>query len=265
MYSLRLTCWPEQVDLLSGELWEAGTAGIREVSSERGIQLFAAFEKNSAQCDLLKRFAQYAPEWGSEGLVDWVRYTHEAWRAQEIGEKLFLAPAWNADPTPEGRERIIHNPGLACGTGEHPSTKLALRALEECVSAGDKVVDVGTGSGILAIAALRLGAAIAIGIDLDEAALQIARENFSLNKLTALLAAGSPDALADRSADITIANINATVLLSLLDELLRITRDHGWLILTGFTEAELPAIQAAFASTVVSAINEWRCVAVNVS
>ncbi len=265
MYSLRLTCSSEQVDWLSAELWQAGTTGILETDRGTGIQLLASFETDNARGELLRRFAEYEPEWERENCVDWVRYTQEAWPAQEIGKKLLLAPPWCADATPEGRKRIIHNPGLACGTGEHPCTRLALRALEEYVIGGDRVVDVGTGSGILAIAALRLGAASGIGIDVDETALHVARENFLLNNLMPLLVAGSVDVIVSGIADITVANISATVLLSMLDELLRITRAPGRLILTGFTEAELPAVEKIFPSLVVSAMNEWRCVAVNVS
>jgi ribosomal protein L11 methyltransferase len=265
MYSLRITCSSEQVDGLSGELWEAGTSGIREISGSAAVVLIAAFEMNEHRGELLRRFAQYAPEWEHEIGTDWIQYTRDAWPARSVGTKLFLAPHWCSDPTPEGRERIIHNPGQACGTGEHPCTQLALKALEECVWAGSRVIDVGTGSGILAIAARRLGAATAIGMDIDEASLQAARENFLLNNLTPRLVVGSAEAVPDACADVTVANINGTVLLSMLDELLRITRTNGWLILTGFAEEECPALQAYFPDAIVSAINEWRCLLANVS
>jgi ribosomal protein L11 methyltransferase len=265
MYSLRITCSSEQVDWLSGELWEAGTAGIREIDSGGSIVLIAAFETNDVRRELLQRFARYAPEWKQETATDWIQYTEDAWPPRAVGKRLFLAPPWCNDPTPGGRERIVHNPGQACGTGEHPCTQLALRALEECVTAGSRVIDVGTGSGILAIAALRLGAPFVIGFDPDEASLQAARANFLLNGLIPLLVGGSAEAAADGCADVTVANISGTVLLSMLDELFRITRANGWLVLTGFTDAELPAFRAYFPSAAVSAINEWRCVLANVS
>ena len=265
MYSLHITCSSEQVDRLSGELWEAGTCGIREVNDDQRIVLVAAFERNEHRCELLRRFAPYAPEWKHEHTTDWIRHTRDAWPGRIVGAKLFLAPEWCSDPTPEGRERIVHNPGQACGTGEHPCTQLALRALEQCVMPGSRVIDVGTGSGILAIAGLKLGAALAIGIDIDEASLQAARENFLLNDLIPRLAAGSAEAVADAWADVTAANISGTVLLSMLHELLRITRANGRLILTGFAEEECPALEPCFPRAIVSRMNEWRCLIANVS
>lgn len=265
MYLLRLTCSSEQVDWVSGELWEAGTAGVRELGSGGCVVLIAVFERNDARRELLRRFAQYAPEWKHETATDWIQHTRDAWPPRIVGKRLFLAPPWCDGSTPGDRERIVHNPGQACGTGEHPSTQLALKALEDCVTVGSRVIDVGTGSGILAIAAVRLGATFVIGFDIDEASLQAARENFSLNGVTQPLVAGSAEAASDGWADITVANISGTVLLSILNELLRVTRANGWLILTGFSDAELPVFQTCFPSATVSAINEWRCVVANVS
>jgi len=176
-----------------------------------------------------------------------------------------LTPPWCIDETPPGRVRVIHNPGLASGTGEHPGTQLALTALEAASLAGKTVVDIGTGSGVLAIAALRLGASVAIGIDTDEAALTSARENFALNNLPPFLVAGSADCLRAGCAAITVANISATVLLSIADDLIRITGPGGQLILTGFAECELPAVQQNFGDGQVTSCDEWRCLTVQLS
>ena len=79
-------------------------------------------------------------------------------RRAPVGERLFLAPPWSEETVPDGRVRLIHNPGLACGTGEHPCTQMALAAMERIVKPGDRVADIGTGSGILAIGAALLKA-----------------------------------------------------------------------------------------------------------
>jgi ribosomal protein L11 methyltransferase len=205
--------------------------------------------------------AAYQPEWYAEEETDWIAETKLAWPARSVGERIFLAPVWNEDPTPLNRVRVVHNPGLASGTGEHPCTQLGLQALEIVVSAESVVADIGCGSGILAIAALQLGAQAAIALDTDEAALETARENFALNGLGANIAAGSADSV--DSADIVIANISATVLVDIADELLRIAKKH--LILTGFPESELAAIQKTFGDGDVTAINEWRCLSLRVS
>jgi ribosomal protein L11 methyltransferase len=127
------------------------------------------------------------------------------------------------------------------------------------------VVDIGTGSGLLAIAALRLGARTSTGLDTDEEALSAARENFKLNDLPCGLVAGSAECLRDGCAEVIIANISATVLLSIADELLRIGAESGILIVTGFTEAELPAMEQFFGGGAVTSCGEWRCLSVALS
>ena len=266
MFSLHLTCAPEDVDLLSADLWDYGTAGIREMEDSDGaVRLIAVFGTNEHRLELLDRFACYAPEWEREDATDWIQHTHEAWPARQIGERIFLAPQWSNAPTPPGRVRVRHNPGLACGTGEHPCSQLALMALETHVLAGSRVVDVGTGSGILAIAALQLGAGFAVGLDTDVSALQAARENFGLNSLEPVLVGGSIECLANASAELTVANISGTVLLSIFDDLLRVTAPGGRLLLTGFNESELSFFLRLLPGAEVSEINEWRCVAARIS
>ncbi len=250
MYSIRIACSREEVDRLSGELWEAGTLGIREVDDGDGVALIATFE------------APQPGAWKEDESIDWVAETQRAWQGRTIGERIFLAPKWNDEPTPLGRFRLVHNPGLASGTGEHPCTQLALKALEECVTPASRVIDVGTGSGILSIAALLFGAASAVGLDVDESALAVARENHALSGLVPELIAGSAECLADDCADIVVANISATVLLFLGDELLRIAAPGGQLILTGFGQSELTAIEQNFmgANSRILQSDEWNCV-----
>ena len=246
-------------EVLSTELWEAGTAGIFEEDREGDIILLAGFETNAERLQLLSQFSQYAPEWRQEQETDWVSQTENAWPPREIGERLFLAPMWSFVPTPWGRERIVHNPGLACGTGEHPCTQLALVALEKCVVRDCTVLDIGTGSGILSLAACKLGASICVGIDPDEEALRTAAENFALNDFEPRLAVGFIDCLADECADVTVANISGTVLLSILDDLLRITRPGGWLILTGFPVSEAVVLQRALPGADAFENAGWQC------
>jgi ribosomal protein L11 methyltransferase len=259
MYSLELTCKPDAVDFLIADLWEAGTIGVREDQTGEAVQLVAGFSSNALRRQLLDHFAAYAPAWRAEKDTDWVQYTRDAWPGRLAGERFFLCPAWRDDPAPAGRIRLIHNPGLACGTGEHPCTRMAIEALEGVVFSGCRVADIGTGSGILAIAARQLGAGTVAGIDPDEGALSAACENFGLNDLQALLAAGSASSIRSAWADVTVANISGTVLLQILEDLQRITKTGGRLILTGFTENELPAFTAYFPQSRILAEEEWRC------
>lgn len=265
MYSIRLICAPQECEFVIAELWEAGTAGIHEVEEDGRSVLLAGFETNVERSALLTRFANYSPAWEQEDAVDWVAQVHESWPVRFIGERIFLAPAWSEEPTPPGRIRVVHNPGLACGTGEHPCTRMAMIALERCVRPEYIVADVGTGSAVLAIVARRLGARSVIAVDPDEVALCAAKENFRLNGEDAALAAGSADCLADDGTDVTVANISGTVLLSILDELIRITRNSGWLILTGFPEAEAAVFEQAFAGAETFREGEWCCLLLKVS
>ncbi len=260
MYSLHLHCRLEEADLLSIELWDAGTIGIRELENGNGaLTLIANFETNDAREALLRKLARFSPAWMHEADIDWVKETQLAWPGRLVGAQLLLAPPWCKEPTPPGRKRVIHNPGLACGTGDHPCTQLALEALERVVTPGCWMTDIGAGSGILAIAALRLGATTAFGIDVDEAVLQAARENFELNALPANLVAGSADCLLSGSVDVVVANINATVLLSFADELIRIVRPNGTLILTGFLDSEAPLMRDVFQARETLEHDGWNC------
>jgi ribosomal protein L11 methyltransferase len=244
-----------------GELYEAGTAGIRELESDGQVLLIAGFETNELRETLLQRFGGLSPEWTHEADIDWVQVTRDSWQPQNVGDRIWLAPAWSEAAVPSGRLAILHNPGLACGTGEHPCTRLALQALERYCSSGSCLADIGTGSGLLAIAGIKLGADSAYALDIDEAALSAAHENFALNDLSPVLIAGSADCLRDGVADVTVANISATVLLNILDEIVRITRPDGYLILTGFPEAELPAVQRYFEDFELDELDGWSCLA----
>lgn len=266
MYSLHLFCSQNDVDSLSAELWEEATAGIRELDSANGsTKLIAGFASNDSRDALLKRFARFSPQWAQEADTDWVAATRDAWPARAVGNRLYLAAPWCTDETPGGRLRRNHNPGLACGTGEHPCTQLALEALENLVFPGCSVADIGTGSGILAIAALQLGASLVIGLDPDEAALRAATENFELNHLRANLGAASADCLASDVFDIVVANISATVLLSIADDRLRIVRSRGTLVLTGFAEAESAVVRQVFTGCTEVEQDGWSCLSLLIS
>ncbi|MBR2784347.1 MAG: 50S ribosomal protein L11 methyltransferase [Firmicutes bacterium] len=113
--------------------------------------------------------------------VDWQEKWKEGFRARPVGEKLWVRPAWDDSPVPEGRIPLTVNPGMAFGTGDHPTTSMVLEMIEEYIEPGQTIVDLGCGSGILAIAGLLLGAEQAVGVDLDPVCEEAVREHLRLN------------------------------------------------------------------------------------
>jgi ribosomal protein L11 methyltransferase len=247
MFSLFLKPSPELEDLLVAELWELGTTGIVEEAG--GIRAF--FDSDSDSAGLLQRFASYLPELREEQPIDWAQATRDAWPAVAVGRRFFLAPPWSDEAAPAGRLRLSIYPGMACGTGRHPATQLALEAIEDHVRRGDAVADIGTGSGILSAAASLVGAGMMIGCDVDPDAVEIARE-----RLSTPLFVGSAGAIRSGWADVVIANIDSPTIEKLAGEFARIRKPRSTLILTGFPEWDLPE---GFQSKEVRAREEWRC------
>lgn len=181
--------------------------------------------------------------------VDWVARVREGFRPFAAGP-FRIVPAWEAAaPAGGGEHVIVVEPGLAFGTGTHESTRLCLAALDERARAGPlgPVLDVGTGSGILSVAAARLGAPRVIAIELDEEALPVARRHAELNQCRIhLVRADGARAARPAAFDVVLANISAPLLAERAEELAGATRGHGVLILSGFLVADLPAVRAAY-------------------
>jgi ribosomal protein L11 methyltransferase len=207
MYSVRVGV-SDAFDELIAALWDAGTLGIVE-----GDGYVTAFFEDRESA---RRFGEPAVE----PEVDWVQHTEDAWPPQLVGRRFFLAAPWRKEPTPPGRIRLEINPGMQCGTGQHPCTRLCLEAMERTIRPGDSVLDVGSGSGILSIAAKLLGAGRVAACDLDpEAARPVP---FFI---------GSVDAVRTGSFDVVVANINQDVIGVLRPEFERVARRR---ILSGF-------------------------------
>lgn len=174
---------------------------------------------------------------------DWVRATQEQFAPIRISRRLWIVPSWHRAPDPAAIN-IILDPGLAFGTGSHPTTRLCLRWLERVLRGGESVIDYGCGSGVLAISALKLGAARAAGVDIDEQALLAARGNAMQNQADASFhsaaeAIGAP-------AQIVIANILAHPLIVLAPVLARLTRPGGRLALAGLLPPQADDVCAAY-------------------
>lgn len=260
MYSLFVECAESEVELLSAELWEEGATGVQEeaLPAER-CRLRAWFPEPAG---LLQRFGDYQPRVEAEAEIDWEMAARQAWQPFPVGQRLYLAPEWDEGPTPRGRIRLTIHPGGALGTGAHPATQLCLAALETHLRPRDRVLDVGTGSGILTAAACRLGASHAFGCDMDLHSVHIAQRNLLSDGLPPRVFAGSTRAVRSASVDVLASNINAVTHQTLAAEYARISR--RLLILAGFPDRNCTRVSEAlapFGYEVLETLadNEWNC------
>ena len=187
--------------------------------------------------------------------ADWVRETQAQFAPAEIGARLWIGPTWHRAPADRVVVRL--DPGLAFGTGTHPTTRLVLSFLDRHIRGGERVLDYGCGSGILAIAAAKLGAASVDAVDVDPQAVETAAANAQANRVA--LRAALPEALAATTYDIVVSNILAQPLVILAPLLAARTAPGGRIALSGILEsqaAELMAAYAAFFDMQVSAAED---------
>ncbi len=206
--------------------------------------------------------------------VDWEESWKDNYPPQEVGENIVVLPYWLAEEETD-RLKVILDPGLTFGTGAHPSTQMVMEKMEEVVRPGFKCLDLGSGSGILSIAALRLGADSAIGIDIDPKAEDIARENAAYNgfgapAFTALTGNVTEDKelmenLAADEYDLVLVNIVADVIIGLSPVLPKFLTKKSTLICSGILDVRLEEVCAALEKvgltvTAVKAKEDWRSV-----
>jgi len=209
------------------------------------------------------------------GETNWEDSWKENYPPQSIGNRLLVLPYWLTDTDLEGRLPVILDPGLTFGTGAHPSTQMVMETMEETLKPGASCLDLGSGSGILSIAALRLGAASAIGVDIDPKAEDIARENAAYNgfaapEFTALTGNITADSqlmnkLSEKAYDVVLVNIVADVIIGLAPVLPGFLSENTTLICSGILDTRLADVKAALEQagltvTGTKAKEEWRCV-----
>ena len=207
--------------------------------------------------------------------VDWSESWKDNYPPQEVGENLVVLPYWLADTDTQGRLPVILDPGLTFGTGAHPSTQMVMQTMEQMVRPGYRCLDLGSGSGILSIAALRLGAESAIGVDIDPKAEDIARENAAYNgfaapEFTAITGNVTADkkmmaTLSQKKYDLVLVNIGADVIIGLAPVLPHFLSEDTALICSGILDTRLEDVmaalhQAGFPVTAVHKREDGRCV-----
>jgi ribosomal protein L11 methyltransferase len=194
--------------------------------------------------------------------TDWVRLTQQQFGPIQISARLWIVPSWSEVPDPNALNLRL-DPGLAFGTGGHPTTWQCLRWLDSHLQPGQSVLDYGCGSGILAIAASRLGAGRVVAVDIDPGALQASRDNARLN--AARIEVFSPDCMPAGPYDVVLANILANPLRVLAPLLAAYVRPAGALVLAGILDEQAQELrglyQTWFDMDVVSQKDGWACLA----
>ena len=209
--------------------------------------------------------------------TDWEESWKDNYPPVELGESIVILPYWLVDSYDGGRKPVVLDPGLTFGTGNHPTTQMVVEAMEQMLKPGAACLDLGSGSGILSLAALRLGAKSAVGVDIDPKAEDIARENAAYNgfaapeftALTGNVTTGKPlmDRLSRERYDMVLVNIVADVIIGLAPVLPNFMNENTDLICSGILCDRLEEVVAAIrkAGLTVTSIRcgeEWRCITV---
>lgn len=285
--SVSLPATEEEAESLSDALMElgalavsiedaaAGTTGETPVFGEPGMPIDTLWQSNlvislfdqSADVPRLLQDAAAAvnyrlPDYRIESVAeqDWVRLTQAEFAPIPISARLWIVPTWHAAPNPDAINLVL-DPGLAFGTGSHPTTRLCLQWLEQHVQPADSVLDYGCGSGILTIAALKFGVWHAWGVDIDPLSVTTARENALTNRVNAEFYL--PDADPGTRSSVVIANILTNPLLALAPLLADRCLPGGKLVLSGILDEQaekiLRAYQTWFELSVWRSEEGWVC------
>lgn len=197
---------------------------------------------------------------------DWANTWKQYYKPSKVGEKIVVKPIWEEYEAKDGELVVDLDPGMAFGTGTHETTRMCIQALERYVKEESTVFDVGCGSGILAIAAAKLGAKLAVGVDLDPVAVESSIENVGYNNLNNIeILHGNLVEVIDGKADIVVANILAEIICILTDDVKRVLKDGGVFITSGIIHDRVDMVCEKLEATGFEVIEknrdgEWNCI-----
>jgi len=246
---VRVVVASADAELAADVLWRADPSAVSEEATTDGhVLLTADVVGGLSDVDLPAGATVEVVEVDEDHLDAW-----RAWaRPVRAGRRIVLHPAWLQPPSARRGDIVVRlDPGRAFGTGSHPSTRLVAAVLEARVAAGDRVLDVGTGSGVLAVVACLLGAGSAVAIDVDPEAVAAAEANAARNGVAGQVAA-STTALCDVPGvfDLVVANIGASVLCDLAPDLRQRLAPRGLVVVSGLLEAQVGEVLGAFTGLV---------------
>lgn len=257
---ITITTSEEASGAVGNYLFDMGTHGIEVKASDNSTTALIAYfpldDRIDTRVKKIKAFLSELPKWGLQpkpGTIDLKRIASEewteAWKAnyhpQQIGQRILIVPTWHDVPTDNTRLLIRLDPGMAFGTGYHPTTRLSLQMLEQTIKPNQNVADIGTGSGILAIAAVKLGAKHVDAIELDETAIPIADTNFKINDVKEQITLFHGDGLStvSKEYDLIIGNLLTKAILPIIPYCPSKLKRNGHAIFSGILESEQDMIQ----------------------
>jgi ribosomal protein L11 methyltransferase len=258
--TIRVEVAPEVADAVANFLVETGASGVLSegdgvctrleapVPAAAGAQVMALVERYLASLGEIAPAARGAtlaavpvPE------VDWEALWRRHHRPVAVGRRLLVAPPWDV-PRAAGREVLVIEPGMAFGTGQHATTRACLEAIEAAVGTGRvrSALDVGTGSGVLALALARLGVERVVALDTDPAVVPLARANLARNRAAHVTLLAGPLAAVRARFDLVVANLLADAIVAEAGALAGAVGPGGRLVVSGLLAEQLPAVRAAY-------------------
>lgn len=261
---ITITTSEEASGAVENYLFDMGIHGIELKESGNSTTTLIAYfpldDRIDTRVKKINTFLTELPKWGIQpnpGTIDLKRITSEewteAWKSEyhplKIGKRILIVPTWHEVPTDNTRILMRLDPGMAFGTGYHPTTRLSMRMLEETIKPNQNVADIGTGSGILAIAAVKLGAKHVDAIELDETAIPIADSNFKINDVREQITLFQGDGLStvNNKYDLIIGNILTKAILPIIPKCPSRIKRNGHVIFSGILESEQDIIQEVLA------------------
>lgn len=253
-----LRAWDVVDEELSNAMLSQESAVIFYLEEDSGALLEEA-RKALSSLDDTKHYGRITTEQVAE--EDWANNWKQYYKPLRVGEHVLIKPTWEEAEVLEGDVVVELDPGMAFGTGSHASTAMCLEYLEKIIRPGDRVLDIGTGSGILGIAALKLGASHVDAVDIDPMAVKIAGENARQNGFDETAFTVMEGDLADRIAgayDVVIANIVADIIVGLTKTVGRYIKADGWFITSGIIDFKASRVKEAFDEAKLSIIEEKK-------
>ena len=269
---ITVTTSQEASEAVANCLFEMNATGVEFKENAANIDLIVYYpldDRLGARMQKLRDFLSELPTWNVQPAPATIDLKHvksekwaEAWKAafppQRIGKRIRITPTWHDTPHNETDILIQLDPGMAFGTGYHPTTRLSLELLEPTVEPHHEVADIGTGSGILTIAAIKLGAKQVDAIELDPTAIPVAAANFQTNDVTPYVRLSQGDGLKEvaRKYHLIIANILTKAILPIIPDCAKRLHPAGTVIFSGILETELEQVQSVLEA------NQFECLQV---